>query len=363
MSPMISISRSNFFCGLTIAFSLCFLYTLNYPNTTQSSSKNSPIDPYKKLHIILNPNATITRLIQTPHVPPSSHPNLPIPVLSKDVTINQSKNTWVRVFLPRNALNHTSSRRRLPLVVFFHGGGFILLSAATRIFHQFCVNMANDIEAVVVSVEYRLAPENRLPEAYDDAMEALHWIRISQQEEDWLARYADYSNCFLMGSSAGGNIAYHAGLRAAAEADHLLPLKIAGLILVQPFFGGVRMTASELRLLNDRALPLSVAYLMWNLSLPVGVDRDHEYCNPMAGNGPKQLDNIRQLGWQVLVTGCDGDPLVDRQIEVVRLMLEKDLQVVGSFDVGDYHGIQDREPLKAKQVYGVIKNFMSSMSA
>ncbi|KAI9078206.1 hypothetical protein K1719_039820 [Acacia pycnantha] len=68
-----------------------------------------------------------------------------------------------------------------------------------------------------------------------------------------------------MGESAGGNIAYNAGLRVAAEVDQLEPLKIKGLILVQPFFGGVKRTSSEERLANDTILPPPVTDLVWEL--------------------------------------------------------------------------------------------------
>ena len=227
--------------------------------------------------------------------------------------------------------------------------------------HDFCVNMANDVGVVIVSVEYRLAPEHRLPAAYDDAMEALHWIKT--YPDDWLRQYADYSRCYLMGGSAGANIAYHTGLRAAVVVDLLETLKIKGLILHQPFFGGTKRTGSELRLINDPVLPLCVTDLMWELSLPIGVDRDHEYSNPTAGDGGEKLEKIRGLGWRVLVTGCDGDPLVDRQMEVVKLMEQKGIEVVGRFGHGDYHGVEVREPLKQKELIGVFKSFISFLLA
>lgn len=220
--------------------------------------------------------------------------------------------------------------------------------------------MANDVVAVVASIEYRLAPEHRLPAAYEDAAEALHWIKTNQAD-DWLRSYVDYSNVFLVGSSAGGNIAYNAGLRAAAG-DDLAP-EIKGLILVQPFFSGTRRTGSELRLANEPHLALCYNDALWKLSLPVGVNRDHEFCNPTVGNGPARLEMIRRLGWWVLVTGCGGDPLVDRQVQLVRLMQSKGVRVVGHFTPGDYHGIQDSEPLKAKELYGVIKTFIHALSA
>ncbi|KAL4604300.1 hypothetical protein ACB092_10G183600 [Castanea dentata] len=97
---------------------------------------------------------------------------------------------------------------------------------------------------------------HRLPAAYDDAVETLHLIKTNQDE--WITKYADFSNTFIMGTSAGGNVAYHAGLRR---------------------------TESELRLVNDPVLPLFVNDLMWELSLQIGVDLDHEYCNPTVGGG------------------------------------------------------------------------------
>ena len=123
-------------------------------------------------------------------------------------------------------------------------------------------------------------------------------------------------------------MAYHAGLRVASEVENLQPLiTIKGLILHQPFFGGTQRTESELRLVNDPVLPLFVNDLMWELSLPIGVDRDHEYCNPAVDGGSQRLEKIRLLEWRVLVIDCKGDTLIDRQIELVKMMEEKGLVV------------------------------------
>ena len=91
----------------------------------------------------------------------------------------------------------------------------------------------------------------------------------------------------------GGNIAYHVGLRASTAVGDFEPLKIKGLILHHPFFGGSKRTESKLRLLNTPVLPLCNTDLMWKLALPIGVDRDHEYCNPTVGG---RFDQIRELG-------------------------------------------------------------------
>lgn len=197
--PLFSLSNSKCFyrtTSITFAFSLSyFLLMLNSTTQLQTQSPNPCNDPYKVLNLILNPDGTVTRPNPTPVSPPAPDPTLPNLVLSKDIPINQSKGTWARIYLPREALDHGPSNK-LPLVVFFHGGGFIFLSAASTMFHEFCFNMANDVAAVVASIEYRLAPEHRLPAAYEDAVEALHWIKTNK-EDDWLTKHVDYSKVFL----------------------------------------------------------------------------------------------------------------------------------------------------------------------
>ncbi|KMS98929.1 hypothetical protein BVRB_3g067300 [Beta vulgaris subsp. vulgaris] len=136
------------------------------------SLPNQIIDPYQHLHIIPNPNGTITRLTEFyPSIPPSVSSSL---TLSKDVSMNSNNGTWVRIFLPRTAINGSHPpNRKLPIVVFAHGGGFILHSAASPVFHNFCSELTSQLTVLVISVEYRLAPESRLPAAYDDVLEVL----------------------------------------------------------------------------------------------------------------------------------------------------------------------------------------------
>jgi acetyl esterase/lipase len=318
-------------------------------------------DPYRFLKIHQNPNDTLTRNFEGPHTSLSlgtTHPN-PITLLAKDLTINQSNQTWLRLFLPKNS---TNINKKLPLIVFFHGSGFILLSAASTIFHNFCVKMADTVEAVVASVDYRLAPEHRLPAAYDDAMEALSFIRSSQDE--WLTKYVDFSKCFLMGNRSGATIAYHAGLRVVEKVNDLEPLKIQGLILRQPFFGGTQRTESELRLENDPLCPLYVSDLLWKLALPIGVDRDHEYSNLTALNGfGEKFDKIKNQGWKVLVSMNGGDPLVDRNKELVELMGEKGVEVIKDFQEEGYHGDEFFEESKGKKFIELVRGFISSFEA
>ncbi|KAL2540110.1 putative carboxylesterase [Abeliophyllum distichum] len=323
-----------------------------------SNQIDPTVDPYGYLGIARNTDGSITRIFDFfAKTPACSDNNDSIPVLTKDIPVNKSNNTWVRLFCPRKVLDSTPIAK-LPLIVYYHGGGFVLGSAAGSTCYEFCTNIAVKIPAVIVSPEYRLAPEHRLPAAYNDSMEALQWIKSTSDQ--WITKYADFSKCYLMGSSSGGNIAYHIGLRAGCV-DLLNPLKIQGLILHQPFFGGTRRTPSELRLANDKIFPPCVADVLWELALPKGVDSDHEYCNPTAGIKLELLDKIKGQGWKILVTGCDGDPLIDRQIELMNILKEKGLIVVGEFSNGGFHGYEFHDSSKAKVLFDVLENFLTSL--
>lgn len=227
-------------------------------------------------------------------------------------------------------------------------------------FQDFYRAMATEISAAVVSVGYRRAPEHRLPVPYDDCLESLNWIKNTNDE--WLTNYVDFSRCFIMGESAGGNIAYHVGLRASRSCAELKPLQIRGLILHEPFFGGKERTGSELRSVNDKVLPLMMTDLAWETALPVGVDRDHVYCNPMVEirSNPGMFDEVKALGWKIWVSGSKGDPTVDRQVELLKALQNMGVKAVGRFIEGGRHGIELADPPKAKELCIAIKEFLES---
>jgi len=95
---------------------------------------------------------------------------------------------------------HPTATGRLPMVVFLHGGGFVMGSLATH--DPLCQQIAAGVPAVVVSVDYRRAPENKFPAAVDDAEAATRWAAAHADELG-----ADPDRVAIAGDSAGGNLA------------------------------------------------------------------------------------------------------------------------------------------------------------
>lgn len=101
---------------------------------------------------------------------------------------------------------------------------------------------------MVISPDYRLAPENRLPAAIEDGFVAVKWLQaqaLSEEPDTWLTEVADFGNVFISGDSAGGNIAHHLSVRLGAGSPELAPVRVRGYVLLAPFFGGTVRTKFE----------------------------------------------------------------------------------------------------------------------
>jgi acetyl esterase len=101
----------------------------------------------------------------------------------------------LRVYRPAGTVDET-----LPVIVNFHGGGFISGDPAQS--EWWCTSIAHGVRAVVVSVDYRLAPEHPFPAAAEDCYAATVWAAEHAADLG-----ADGSRLAVMGDSAGGNLA------------------------------------------------------------------------------------------------------------------------------------------------------------
>lgn len=101
--------------------------------------------------------------------------------------------------IPLRWYTPAGTRPRRPLVVYLHGGGWV--QGSTRMYDPLCTHLAEQLDALVVSVDYRLAPEHPAPTAAHDAIDVTRWL-VEQGDRDH-----DRSRIALCGDSAGGNLA------------------------------------------------------------------------------------------------------------------------------------------------------------
>lgn len=236
-------------------------------------------------------------------------------ISTSDVTVDPTRNLWFRLFTP-DAAALTSP---LPLVVYFHGGGFSNYGADSKIYDDLCSLLSARLPAVVVSVNYRLAPEHKYPSQYEDGFDVLKFIGSKWREV--LPAGTDLGKCFVGGDSAGGNIAHHVTVRAVQEAQELGKIRIVGVLGLQPFFGREERSESELRLTAAPLLSVKETDVFWREFLPEKADRDHPAAN-VFGGGEIMGDFPSSL---VIVGGID--PLQDWDRRYVEWLRESGKEV------------------------------------
>lgn len=125
--------------------------------------------------------------------------------------------------LAQRATAATDERTRLPVLVYYHGGGWVIGDLDTH--DTLCRELANLSGCAVVAVDYRMAPEDRFPAAFDDALAATRWVHGQA------ARLGlDASRLAVGGDSAGGNLAAAVAIAARDSGD----LPIAFQLLIYP---------------------------------------------------------------------------------------------------------------------------------
>ncbi|KAL9663890.1 hypothetical protein QQ045_019284 [Rhodiola kirilowii] len=243
-------------------------------------------------------NGTVERLNGTATCPPNTHPT----VLSKDVIIDAQTGVSARLYLPKKTNN---TNKRLPLIVYFHGGAFLIASPAEPFYDASLNSIVDEVNVVAVSVDYRLAPEHSLPTAYDDCLTALKWISAHASgsgDEAWLNEHVDFTRVYLAGDSAGANIAHHVSFRVGSDPELVKP---AGIVMIHPYFWSTDPTEYEL---TD---PVRKAMVdnWWNFVSPSDKGCDDPLINPYADGSP----DLTGLGCDTLmVCVAEKDILCDR---------------------------------------------------
>ncbi|MFN8353947.1 MAG: alpha/beta hydrolase [Spirosomataceae bacterium] len=196
-----------------------------------------------------------------------------------------SLNTYI--FKPQNLTKNN------PVIVYFHGGAFVL--PWTNLSATYATRLAKTFNAIVVGVDYRVAPENPFPNANNDCYATLLWT--IKNIEKW---GGNSNQIIVAGESAGGNLA--ALVASKAKKERLTNIKYQ--ILECPVTYVPTETASYQKL--KRGYFLEEAEMLYALEsfLPNKAD----YTNPSAL--PYYADSLSNLPPAYIIT-CEFDPLKD----------------------------------------------------
>ncbi|XP_039855229.1 probable carboxylesterase 15 [Panicum virgatum] len=118
----------------------------------------------------------------------------------KEAIYNKAKNLRVRMYRPVGVGD--ASGNKLPMLIHFHGGGFCLGSCTWANVHVFCLRLAADAGAVVLSAGYHLALEHRLPAAVDEQSAS----PAAAGADAWLTEAADFGRVFVRWEQQVGEV-------------------------------------------------------------------------------------------------------------------------------------------------------------
>jgi acetyl esterase/lipase len=224
----------------------------------------------------------------------------------------------VRVFI----INAKPGTRR-PAVLHMHGGGYVLGSAAGDV--PDLQVLAQALDCVIVTVEYRLAPETSFPGSLEDNYAALKWLHATADELG-----ADRSRIALAGESAGGG---HAAMLAIAARDRgEVPVMFQS--LVYPMLDD--------RTGSTRKVPAHIGTFVWTaeynrLGWTALLGRAAGGQDAPAGAVPSRVENLAGLAPAWIGVGSI-DLFVDEDVEYARRLIEAGVATELLVVPGAFHG-------------------------
>jgi len=246
---------------------------------------------------------------------PIVNPEPPALESSKPLSIPAPHGTIAaRIYTPKTLRKNNGLA---PCLVFFHGGGWVIGDLDTH--EVVCQKLAHEGELIVISVDYRLAPEHKFPAAVEDAIAATQWVAANAAQLK-----IDTAKIFVGGDSAGGNLS---AVVAIAARDG--GLRLAGQVLIYPStdFRMNHPSHSE----PETSILLTHSVIKWFIDHYMGdADRDDWRASPARA----KLEGLPPA--YVLVAG--GDPLRDEGNEYAEKLKAAGVPVTYRYFPGQFHG-------------------------
>lgn len=250
-----------------------------------------------------------------------------------DVRVEDVVDARVRLYIP-------SAVQPLPVVAFVHGGGWIAGSLDSV--DPLCRSMAVALGAIVVSVDYRLAPEHPFPAAADDTLAALRWTHRHIAEFG-----GDPERIAVMGESAGGNLAAVTALRARDE-----DIPLVAQVLLYPAIEPESATASMTEFADGPFLSAAAVEKCWDLYL------DGAPITALAAPAGASLAGAAPA----LVLTVELDPFRDEAEHYAQALAAAGVEVEQHRVPGLFHGtftMGARIP-RVRQLHDAVARYLSS---
>lgn len=228
---------------------------------------------------------------------------------------NKDYEVPVRMYFPSEEAmkGDLSEGKELPVILFFHGGGWVTESVET--YDRVCARMAQSTGQIVASVEYRRAPEHRFPVPLDDcyaAAKALYTNRsILHTEPDKIT---------VMGDSAGGNLAAAVALKARDTGE----FKIERQILIYPALNNCYTEDSPYPSVRENGQDYLLTAVKMQDYLSLYKSSASDLKNPYFA--PLMESNLESMPRTLILT-AEFDPLRDEGEEYGRRLMKAGNQV------------------------------------
>lgn len=201
----------------------------------------------------------------------------------------------IRIYTPPGSGPH-------PLLVFFHGSGFVLLDLDSH--DDICRRLCAGASCIVVSVDYRLAPEHKFPAGPDDCLAATRWVAENASQLG-----GDATRIAVAGDSAGGCLAAVTALRIRDEGGPLLK----GQLLFYPVTDyPSSLTTSYIEFGTGFGLTHSGMQWFWEQYLGDFPMTSHHHVSPLRANTPDGFPSTYVLTAEYDVLHDEGEAFAQR---------------------------------------------------
>jgi len=284
----------------------------------------------KSIHQIRTVLDKSTEKWQSKPIPFSTIKNMNIKIASNNVP--------VRVYTPDNGKN-------LPLIIYSHGGSWV--SGNLDVYDNVCRKLSKNSKAIVISVNYRLAPEHPFPAGLNDVYNVLQWVSKNAEKIN-----GDSSRICVAGDSAGGNLSAAVSQMAHDKAGP----HITSQVLIYPSTNIYQLNTKSWSYFGmDYDSTKENSQKLISLYVPRLEDRKSIYASPLLSKNINDLPNT-------LIITAEFDPLRDEGEAYGAKLKNAGVDVVSTRYKGVTHGFITRDKIteKADDVISEISSYFKN---